>query len=78
MIRHEIDRQTVARPGHVAFAVLSEGQLPGRYFVCSGARRVDDPNVGRMFEVQVTAGIGSINGARDYAHVTLALRTGLR
>ena len=73
MIGIEINLRAVFGPGDVGIVIASAGQLLRRHFVVATARRVDNPDVLRVFRVQLVGAIGAIDRARDHADVALVL-----
>src|SRR5712692_9130268 len=71
MIGIEINLRAVFRPGNIGIIIASAGQLLRRDFVITTARRIDDPDVLRMFGVEIAGAVGAIYRVRDHAYVAL-------
>src|ERR1051325_6297832 len=64
--------RAVFGPNHAAVVKVSFSQLLWRDFFIAGFWRSDDPDVLRMFEVEIAGAIGAIDGAVDHLHVAFA------
>src|SRR5207244_5169588 len=73
VIGNEINSRAVFGPRRVAIAVTSAGQLFRSHLVFAGAGSGNQPDVRRVFEIQITGVIRAIDRAGDHAHVALVL-----
>ncbi len=72
VIGNEIEARTVFGPERAAVVVTSAGQLFRRDFFIAGFGSGDDPDVLRMFEVEIAGAVRAIDRAIDHAHVAFA------
>src|SRR5262245_13018516 len=74
--RGEIDRGRVLGPHDSVFGILAAGELPRLYLVFRTLRRVDDPYVLRMLEIEISAAVDAVDRARDHPDVALVVGVG--